>query len=194
MSSWQLHRAADTGRQRRDAIGVRVRVAIRLREDRQQAVELSVGIDGQSLQRLAQAREIHVELPVERVAPPARVARRPVPLERPRHRIPQAVPADRLGQVVDDTLAQVRDRGARVLHAGRHDERGFGRVVTNLVGEPEPVAPPASGCRTAHGGRAVVDAIHRLVRVRRGAHVVAPVLEPARKEIAHTRFVVHDQN
>ena len=173
---------------------MRVGVAVGQRQHREQRVERGVGIDGQRRQRVAQARPPLLDLGVERLAPAPRVARRLVPLDAAHHRLAQAIAAERLGQVVDDALAQARDRGRDVLHPGRHDDRGLGPFLPDLLSEPQPVVSRHPDVAERHGGRRLVEPRQRFVGVRGGPHVVATGDQPAAHEIPYAELVVHDED
>ncbi len=187
--------ASHAQRECRDAVAVRVGVPIAERQHRQHGVEFLVAVHVQGADGVGQAKAADFELLFERLAPAPGVPCRSMPFEAAQHGFSEAVPAERLGQVVDDALPQALDGGSDILNAGRHDDGGFGVSLTDPLGEPQPVVSRHADVAQGDGRRRRrLEASERLLGVGCRHHGVAACLEPARHQVAHAVFVLHHEH
>ncbi len=96
-----------------------------------------------------------------------------MPFDAARDRLAQSIALERLGQIVDDALAQALDRRPDVVVAGRDDDRGLGVFAAQLIGQPQAVVAGHPQVAERHRHRRRGQQLERRVGTGRDGDEVA---------------------
>ena len=111
-----------------------------------------------------------------------------------RHGFAQAVALERLGQIIDDPLAEALDCRTGVVGAGRDDHRRIGMFAAQLIGEPQAIVARHVEVAQRDGRGRGGQQLERLVGARREGDGIAARLQPPPHEVPNTGLVVHDDH